>query len=236
MITFGEEPGLQISLVWDQRQPGGNAARATSGSLALSVEGQTVWGGPAPGTGFRWTWVDLLHHLATAWPELLWFDGLPFGLRPEPPAKLWSQAEGRWVDRPASAVDEEASDLEAFLETHDLARGVQGAVLPAVLVVREGNLSWICTDAATVARPLSETIGTLEALCDAIAGRVAGLRDPRAGAIHDESSMRLALDLSDRVAIATGLDRPKLAAVQGDADTQAMWELSTSKQHLSSTS
>ncbi len=223
--TFGNEDGLRLELVWDEATQAGTAAEVTRGSLRLSLRGADLWHGPRPGTGFPWTWVELLEFLSHGWPHLSWEDGFPLGLRPDDPARVHAQAENRWLNLPGALREEEASAFEAFEEVHDLARAVPGASLPSVWVVREGRRCWVCGGGRSVPRPLEEVLGALEALGQDILARLQSTQDPRAHATAEAWVARVRLSADEGIRIATGLPREVIAEVQRDAAPEAAWDL-----------
>ena len=67
--------------------------------------------------------------------------------------------------------------LEAYRATHDLAEAVQGAVMPPLWIVRDGNSGWAASTGATARAPFSELLGVLRSLGDYIESRLSGVSD-----------------------------------------------------------
>jgi Zn-dependent peptidase ImmA (M78 family) len=123
----------------------------------------------------------------------------------------------------------EEEDFYSFLERHDLARGVSGAVVPSVWILREGNDCWISTEeGASLAR--FETVQ--EALSDfveAVVARLDDLNDARSEALRTAWVDRLAVNSDQAVSIVTGLDEQVVSELQGDLDAADFWEFEESQ-------
>ena len=117
--------------------------------------------------GVRWTWVDLLEHLAEVWPWLLHEEG-------------WLDAR---VDEP-SPEDAAAEDDERFEHRfrHDLAMAVRGKVLPPLWIVRDGAHAWVRGETARARLGIHEVEAVLVSLGDQIARRLSSMNDERARA------------------------------------------------------
>lgn len=227
--TFGSEDSLLIELRWDAwhaDEAPCTAAEVTRGSLRLALRGQVLWKGGDPGEGFWWTWVELLEFLAQAWPYLIWEDGLPFGLRPAGPSAITAQAESRWDELSGEIRESEEEVFEAFEEVHDLARAVQGAIVPSIWIVREGEYCWLCSDARSVRRPLDQVVSTLQGVGEEIASRLrTTFRDERADLALRAWEKRTAIAPSEAILIATGLpDHVRAQIEKGRPPTDA-WGL-----------
>ncbi len=225
VTTFGTADGLRLELAWDPSAAAATAAEATRGSLRLSIRGADVWRGTGAEGGFSWTWIELLEFLSHSWAHLAWEEGFPLGLRPADPALVRAEAESRWLHLPAEAREEQEAAFEAFEDVHDLARGLQGAVLPSVWIVREGRRCWSSGGGRSVLRPLEETLDVLKGFGDHIVRRLEARDDPRAKAAVDAWVGRERLRPSEGVAIATGLPQEVLAEIQRDGSPEAVWEL-----------
>lgn len=202
---------LLVELQWDEPRNPSNAAEATWGRLSLSIDGHRLWGSNAG--GIHWTWIELLEWLADAWA---WIRHEEAG-----PAKLpfmWDASRPSWaMDKlaryleglPASrrgAVHEEALE---FVERHDLARALQGAIVPSVLVLREGHGAWV----AGHHLPLDAVLDALERLGAAIVARIEGIDDERASAARDAWATRDVAESSALIEIATGMSMEQLEQV-----------------------
>src|SRR5690606_29802255 len=123
----GEEDGLSFEIQWEAPPAKPTAAEATRGRLAVSVGGRLVWGQrTAAGIkGIRWTWVDLLEHLAESWIQIQWEEGDPLGLD-VPPSSLQMQAHRKWAFLPARIQEEQELVLYDYRQAHDLAQAAGG--------------------------------------------------------------------------------------------------------------
>lgn len=222
---FGTDDALRIEVHWDEDGPFDSAASATRGGLVMVAAGRKLWPAHPEIDGFGWTWVEMLEHLADAWPYLAWEDGFPLGLRPGTVEDLRSQLHVRWEAFPRHRVDHEAEDFDAFLERHDLSRGVMGAILPSLLVVREGNLCWLCHAGGSQLVNFEPVMAALEELGDHIGERLSHVEDGRSQTALHAWKTRNAVDADLRVAISTGLDRDALLTVSGDEPVGKAWEL-----------
>lgn len=227
-MRFGNEDGLMVELDWeaDAPDPAASAADATRGALRLLLRGQPIWCGPDPHAGFSWTYIELLEFLTTSWPHICWEDGAPWGLRLSSPALLRARAEDRWDQLPSERREEEEQEFEAFEGTHDLARAFQGAILPSVLVVRQGEICYLLGDLdRVVARPLTEVLGILEDVMSAIDCRVSQVQDERARQAHKEWLGRLDVPRPVAVLIASGLTPQAVDLIEGGRPSDQVWEL-----------
>ncbi len=75
--------------------------------------------------------------------------------------------------------DVEREHLEAYRTTHDLAEAVQGAVMPALWIVRDGNSGWAASTASTARVPFHELLDVLREVGDCITSRLNGVSDNR---------------------------------------------------------
>lgn len=215
---FGSQNGLRIEVAWKPPLREASAADATWGELRLWVGGKLIWGRESETLEehpVEWTWIELLEHLAFAWRYIEFEQGYPLGLRPLWPTDLHKAAEDRWEGMSDVLVRSQEDQLHAFIETHDLSRGIKGAELPSVYLVRLGNIMTIGTATDTLQLPLKETLSTLTALGDAIRDRlvVSPSMDPRADAAKVDWEGRRNVDQVEFRRIATGLDSQYLQEI-----------------------
>jgi len=223
-LASGCDDGLRFELTWTS-PPGERAAELTRGRLRISVCGEPVWRGQDDREGFEWTWIELLEHLGHAWPYLVRQDGFPLGLGPTSTDRLIAHAENRWEEATEERRDAEESELQAFEELHDLACGVQGAVLPPLWIVREGLTCWISTPRRAVLRPVDEVLRCVTELGSSIADRVRGNPDSRASTALHRWDTRDTVTAADAVALTTGLDVEHESAIRRDRSLEDMWEI-----------
>ena len=141
------------------------AAHATSGVLNVSADGQNLF-------SFDWTWVELIEWLGQNWSEL---------------THNLSDAETAFAvnifeNSTYKAFEEKVWE---FKESHDLARAVQGALIPSVIVSRVDDTGMVSVKTIygktqTYNLPWSEVEDILRALGDCLAGVLRPLSDPRA--------------------------------------------------------
>jgi Zn-dependent peptidase ImmA (M78 family) len=202
-MTRGTAPVFAFDLQWDDRHDdrprGETCTDATWGRLSFGIDGKPFWGqraenGPA---GIHWAWIDLLEHLAGIWPWLENEDGWPSGLSPQAPRDFESAVRDRLADMSALRGLEEEQRFFEFRARHDLSWSLQGAIAPCLWAVREGLLMWLGTGTREVELPAATALEVLGDLGDAIARRIE------------------ALDLDERLAIATGLTPEQNAELAG---------------------
>ena len=75
--------------------------------------------------------------------------------------------------------DLEDQQLEAYRMTHDLAEAVQGAVVPPLWIVRDGESGWVASAPRTAKASFQELLDVLVEVGDFIASRLAPLSDIR---------------------------------------------------------
>ena len=110
-------------------------------TFSVGVGGETIWpisGDPDHPLEIQLD--DLFSYLVEFWKPLLLRQTYPFALAPARPINLPVEAAKRWEDMPQEQVDEEASELDAFEEAHNLALAFSGLFdLPPLWMVREAE-------------------------------------------------------------------------------------------------
>lgn len=124
VTRIGNSNSLLLELEWDKATPSGTAAIATRGSLRVVLASFPVWFGDETAAGFHWTWVELLEFLGYAWPHLVLEDGLPFGVGVSTASTVTAEVELALQQLPPTDRNQAESHFEAFLEVHDVARGI----------------------------------------------------------------------------------------------------------------
>lgn len=228
MSRFGFPESFAIELSFDSAADVGSSDAVTRGSGCLVLAGQRVW--PPAGdesARFEWTWVELLEHLGTFWAHLMWEDGVPLGLRPGDARALWNQLDARLEETPTSEADADRAmaELEDFLQAHDLSLAIQGALLPSLVLVREGRYFWICAPGRVERHGEQLVVRVLEELGDHLASRLEGATDERS--TEAVGSWRDRLDRSpvDRVRISTGRSADEVVALTGERSFEDSWDL-----------
>jgi hypothetical protein len=162
-------PGFTATISWDAERSN-EAEAGTWGELTIALDGVPLWGAREGSTarGARWTWVDLLEHLAEVWPWLLGEEGWP------------SQASP--TARNATTEDDEVFEHRY---RHDLAMAIRGKVLPPLWIVREGAHVSVCGETIRARLELRAVEAVLQSLGDQIAERLSGIDQERAReAVH----------------------------------------------------
>ena len=132
--------------------------------------------------GFEWTWIELLEFLSESWLYLALEDGPPLGVALDTAPRMLAAAEVTVESGGLLRSDIEREQLEAYRATHDLAEAVQGAVMPPLWIVRDGNSGWAASAGATARAPFSELLDALRAVGDHIAPRLSRMSDARSRA------------------------------------------------------
>jgi len=173
-------------LSWDA-EPTRTAEAGTWGELTIAIGGVPLWGarGGTGRRGVRWTWVDLLEHLAEVWPWLLFEEGWPPGSAFAFPASASDTSVGPHADQAATERPPHEDDPFEHRYRHDLAMAIRGKVLPPLWVVRDGTSAWVGNETIHARLDLEDVEAELRSLGDQIAERLSGVDDERArGAVH----------------------------------------------------
>src|SRR5438270_4571960 len=117
----------QISFKIDWRDAIDGVECKTLASIMLLIDETPAW----PVTGedtdeFEWYADELLAHLTECWKPLLLRQTYPMPVQPQRPSYLIAEATKRWASQPASLIDTEQNDLQAFEDTHNLANAFEG--------------------------------------------------------------------------------------------------------------
>jgi len=212
MMLFGPEDGLHFRLVWEHPAPNGTPAEATRGWLQAWLAGEPIWGKRPQGEepGLLWTWIELVEHLAKAWPYLAWEECDPLGLMCDEPEPLRQVAEERWSATSTDIRDREELELYQYIETHDLSSALNGATVAPLWLRREGNNMLMTSRGRHLRAPLAEVLSTLGSLGNEVANRVRGMSSPRADAAVEAWDGREAETDRRAFAIATGMSADDL--------------------------
>jgi hypothetical protein len=142
--------------------------------LCVSALGNTIWPVPnEPDHPLEIQLDDLFTYLVEFWKPLLLRQTYPLALSPFRPSLLGRDVAKRWEDMRQEQIDEEASEVEAFEEAHDLSRAFGGLFdLPSLWLVREGD-RMICDTGRIINRvPFDAFRTTLNETGDAIAAHL----------------------------------------------------------------
>lgn len=191
-MMFGSRDSFGLSLQWQGHQPA-TAAEWTRGFLSVWVGERLVWGSTQEDGshyGIEWTWVELLEYLAEAWPFLVWEQAYPTPLNPQSPMHLEGEIEKMRGDESSEYADVVFEEVLSFLDVHDLARAVNGASVPPVRLLRQGDLFVVSTFTREVLLAASDVLSTLAEVGDAIAERLDSAGDERANKVRRRWSER----------------------------------------------
>ena len=179
LVARSSDGDFELALDWLAGGPRTSAANATRGSLRVSLRGKAVWHGSAEAAGFEWTWIELLEFLAESWLYLAIEDGAPLGVALDTVPRMVAAAEMAVESASPLGSDLEREQLEAYRMTHDLAEAVQGAAMPPLWIVRDGNSGWAASTTTTARAPFHELLDVLSRVGDCIASRLNGVSDAR---------------------------------------------------------
>ena len=140
-------------------------------ALSIAIGGNNIW--PVANDPDHWIEIqidDLFSYLAEFWKPLLLRQTYPMDLTPMRPNLLASEAAMRWQNWPQDRIDEEASELDAFEQAHDLSKAFGGLFeLPPLWLVREGE-HMLCDTGRTFDRlPFAAVVNELAKVGDWIA-------------------------------------------------------------------
>lgn len=179
LVARTRDGDIEITLSWMTAPSQPTGAEATRGLLKASLQGRPVWHGEDEATGFEWTWIELLEFLAESWLYLVIENGAPPGVAPAAEPRMLASAEVGIQSGCPVGSNLEDRQLEEYRSTHDLAEAVQGAVVPPLWIVRDGESGWAASSATTVRAPFQELLDVLVEVGDFIALRLAPLSDER---------------------------------------------------------
>lgn len=204
LLQVGTSDGLRFELRWADAPLATTAADATRGDLRCAFADDVIWGS-LNGDGIDWTWIEILEYLADNWPYLLFEEEV--GLR--------------LVD---GHHDEAYLDM---LDSHNLARGLQGIWLPELYIFKSGNLARIQTSSAGYWTEWELALRCLSDLAGAIAERLSvqgAMDDMRAQLACARWNERANIDARDATAIYLGVTRAELAEIEDKTSTDLVPE------------
>ncbi len=168
---IGDTAHLALEVIWPTNAPDDLAALGW-GDVVLWFAGQRHWvsdkDDPADGEDnpVRWTWVDLVEHLARSWSFLLYEENAPYGLVADAPENL---RDPRLLKSVAERSETEVEDaVHAFQHRHDLAAGLKGIWLPPVWLIREGRMMRVRAGDQDAWFPVHDVLRILEEFVDEV--------------------------------------------------------------------
>lgn len=199
------------------------------GRLTLSLDGEEVWFQQDSALGEKlpahWTWSDLLAHMGENWSALMQEESYPLGLNPATPLELRRLANESWEGMDEAQVDDEDEELYRFEFRHNLSAGLNGIYLPDLIVMREGQLAWVCIDGTCLRLPISEVVQTLESLGNEIAAQLQGSSNPRAELALFKWSNRNNISVDEIVELKTGIPAEDIPQFAEGMSAEAFWGL-----------
>jgi Zn-dependent peptidase ImmA (M78 family) len=223
---IGCPDGLQFELeIAENEKPQGLAW----GKGVFSVKGEPLWVTEAENGSIvpvEWSWLDLLEFLADFWPWLMLEELYPIPVNPSELIKLKEAAERRWEELSDAIVDAEDEELVCFQHRHDLSMAMKGIYLPAVLLLRQGQLFQIGIPEwnKTILLPFAEVKTVLEEIGNFIAFMVKGSPLPRAleaVSLWEKRNLRMQ---QKGLMLRSGLNAEEMARMQSEVDLCAFWE------------
>jgi Zn-dependent peptidase ImmA (M78 family) len=224
--SIGGPDSLQFDLRWLDR-PGGEYPPGY-GSLVVWVAEQLIWGQTneeGETSGVEWYWDDLLERLAYSWRYLLLEESYPLGLLPSAPQLLRSVLREQRIGLSEEMIDAEDNSIFAFEEMHDLSRSVQGATLPKLILLREGDLMLVGTSLGVERIAFLPAMEALEKLGNKIAERIKNKLDGRTRTILEAWKAKRQISEIDQVGIASGLPKSAIAAITKGEEFRGFWEV-----------
>ena len=179
LVAHTSDGDIEFALAWPVEGSNQSGAKATRGSLRVSLRGKAVWHGTDEATGFEWTWIEFLEFLSESWLYLALEDGAPLGVALDTAPRMLAAAEAATESGAPLGSDVEREQIEAYRTTHDLAEAAKGAVMPPLWIVRDGNFGWAASAASTARAPFHELLEVLSRVGDGIASRLSGVSDDR---------------------------------------------------------
>ncbi|MCY3738278.1 MAG: ImmA/IrrE family metallo-endopeptidase [Gemmatimonadaceae bacterium] len=216
LVARSSDGDIEFALHWPAGGSRTSAANATRGSLRVSLRGKAVWYGSDETTGFEWTWIELLEFLAESWLYLAIEDGAPLGVALDTVPRMVAASEMAVESGSplGSDLEREREQLEAYRLTHDLAEAVQGAAMPPLWIVRDGNTGWAASTTATAKAPFDELLDVLRKVGDCIASRLNGVSDARSREAVRSWHARNSHDRLKVIEAATGYPSELVAEVE----------------------
>ncbi len=119
----------------------GKARTSLTYWLSVSACGNTIWPVPnEPEYPLEIQIDDLSSYLVEFWKPLLLRQTYPLGLTPIRPSLLIRDVVKRWDSMRQEEIDDEAGEINAFEEAHDLSRAFGGLFdLPSLWLICEGD-------------------------------------------------------------------------------------------------
>jgi hypothetical protein len=122
-------------------------------------------------------------------------------------------------------VQEEEGEVWSFEEAHDLSQALQGLWAAPLWVLREGGRYLLSAETATIRRPASEVLATLEDLGHALSDRLEGCIDGRSNAARTDWGNREGIEPEDWLVLVSGLGTNKIDEICNDRSREDVFGL-----------
>lgn len=226
--TFGSTTRFGIALTLAPASAARDIGLAWGEGL-LWLAGEPMWfmgdkNDPKP---IDHTWIDLLEFLADSWVRLSTEESYPFRLTPTTPMELRRAAESRWELLSLSRRLEEDETLRRFEHYHDLARGMKGANLPSLFLMREGDVMWVCSNEHSLRIPFRELFEVLSRCGDFLAAHISESVAPRAREVWKKWSARFDVDQTQVLSYRLGMNATAVSTLEANLRRRAKVELSS---------
>jgi Zn-dependent peptidase ImmA (M78 family) len=167
-----------------------------------------------------------LEWLSLRWINLVVEQGYPLGCCPATPKHLRAQAAFKWADLSMEAQEAQDDELYSFEERHDLSRAMPGIILPTLLVMREGNMAWVCTENRADKFSIADVLNELSSVGDRIAEALDGSGSERTLSSLDKWTRRNEFNASSVISSATGIQPREFQNLPTQYLALAGWDLS----------
>ncbi|MCK5806606.1 MAG: hypothetical protein KAI66_27500 [Lentisphaeria bacterium] len=162
---IGDTAHLAFEVAWPADSPD-DLTGLGWGDVVLWFAGRRHWvsdqedANDGQGDPVRWTWIDLVEHLARSWAFLRYEENAPFGLVADSPENLRDAHLLKSINGRSEVEVEDA--VHAFQHRHDLAAGLKGLWLPPMWMLREGRMMRLRAAEHDLWIPVHETLQVLE--------------------------------------------------------------------------
>lgn len=199
------------------------------GKLSVMFAGQLLWSqqdlpSDEP-TLVDWTWSDLLAFLGKNWTLLKFEEAYPLNLNPPTPVKLRDLANERWEGMDTDQIDDEDEEVFHFERRHDLASGLNGVFLPSLIVMREGNIAWVCSDRECLRLDYKYVMSVLGDVGEAIAAQLQDSTNPRALLALKAWRNRDSCSHEKVIELRSGMKFDNASLLAGGVAANDFWEL-----------
>lgn len=140
----------------------------------VSVRGRAIWPvADEPDHPLEIQLDDLFAHLVEFWKPLLLRQTYPLSLSLARPSELARVVTKVWEEKPQDRIDEEASEIDAFEDAHNIAHAFGGYFdLPPLWLVREADVMLVDTVRLLERVPFEAVLAELTRVGDEIAAHL----------------------------------------------------------------